>query len=47
MVLTVDVRVLSTPSAEYDVTAKYQVPEVRPVIVYEARPGLDPAISCL
>jgi hypothetical protein len=33
LVLTVVVRVLSTPSAEYEVTAKYQVPEVRPVTV--------------
>ena len=31
VVVTVLVRVLSTPSAEYEVSAKYQVPEARPV----------------
>jgi hypothetical protein len=33
VVLTVPVRVLSTPAAEYEVTAKYQVPDVRFVTV--------------
>ena len=40
------VRLLSTPSAEYEVTAKYQVPELRPVTAYAVRPALVTFTLC-
>ena len=32
-------KLLSTPAELYAVTAKYQVPEPRPVTIYEVSPG--------
>ncbi len=47
MVLTVRVRVLSTPAEEYEVTVKYQVPEDRSVTVYAVKPGFVTLILCV
>jgi hypothetical protein len=39
VVLTTPLRELSTPVEEYEVTAKYQVPDGRLLTVYAVRPG--------